>query len=103
MEVPGKLLAGNLNNRGVCRSIREINRGPHPLPHEHENSEDHCRHNQENGLGLRIVVPVRRAFIRVLSISCYEVAQCALNENKSDAADDEYSHEKAVDARAVLG
>src|SRR5262245_58210820 len=103
MKIPEELLAGNLNDRRVRRSVCKINRSPNALSHEHENRQYHGRGDQKKGFGSRIVMPVRRPFSRILAVTRDKVAQSSLNKNESNTADDQHGHEEAVDPLAVLG
>src|SRR5215510_8060705 len=103
MERPGKLLAGNLNDRRVCGFVRKINRSPHALSHENEYRQNDGGRDQKKRFGFRIVMPVGSALAAVLAISSDKEAKRPLNQHKSNPGNNEYRHEKAVNPAAVFG
>ena len=103
MEIPLELLSCDFHDGRVGGLICEIDRSPDTLAHEYQHREDHGSDDQEKGLDLRIIVPVRRALIAVRTVPRNEKSEDALNQDKSNTGYDEHRIEETVDPAAMLG
>src|SRR5215467_2238460 len=102
MEVPLKLLCRNVNLRRILLSVGKIDRSPDALPHKYEHCEDYSRQDQQKRLSFMLVMPIGVVLISAMAIPCNEVTKRTLDQQESDAADNENCHEQAVNALPVL-
>src|SRR5579862_3042072 len=103
MEIPKKLFACDLDDGRVLRLIGEVDRCPYALAHKDQNGQNDCRDNQEHRFNLWVIVPVRRALASVRPITGNEESKRALNQHKSNTANDQNCVKQTVDPRAMLG
>src|SRR5687768_14023656 len=75
MDLPGKLLGGDMDDHRVIGHPGEKHVVPDTLAHEYEHNEDYGRNCKKNSLGFRIVMPVRRVLVILSAVSGGEISK----------------------------